>query len=373
MGAWDFIRPHLAGAARAAAPCAVSRVRAARVPPEGSAPRHALNQQALVEAGIRRPSPPRPTAAWPKRADSQLTAGSSRGRSAGVSTAELRRERVHGEIMPSNIVVPEVGESIVDARVAKWLQQGRRRRRRRRSARRARDRQNRSRGRGAAGRRPQAHRSRSDGEDVKVGEVLGVIDDAAARERRQRTPALRARRASAAEAGSSARKQRPQPKAAAARRRVDADGAQGGEEKAVDLARVRGSGDAGRVMRRDVAGGGRRREGAARVRQRQRRRARGRHRAKPGRAPRRPVAEVPAVQPGRAHRRAHPHVEAARDDRAPARRGAEHRGDAHDLQRGRHDGGDGAARAPQAVVQGTPRRRPRHRVVLRQGVDRRAA
>ena len=25
--------------------------------------------------------------------------------------------------MPSNIVVPEVGESIVDARVAKWLRQ----------------------------------------------------------------------------------------------------------------------------------------------------------------------------------------------------------------------------------------------------------
>ena len=81
--------------------------------------------------------------------------------------------------MSSNIVVPEVGESIVDARVAKWLRQE-----------------------GdvvAAGdplveletdkidlevSAPQAgvlsRIARKDGEDVKVGEVLGVIDDAAA-------------------------------------------------------------------------------------------------------------------------------------------------------------------------------------------------
>src|SRR4030095_7223098 len=80
--------------------------------------------------------------------------------------------------MSANIVVPEVGESIVDARVAKWLRQE-----------------------GdvvAAGdplveletdkidlevSAPQAgvlsRITRKDGEDVKVGEVLGVIDESA--------------------------------------------------------------------------------------------------------------------------------------------------------------------------------------------------
>jgi 2-oxoglutarate dehydrogenase E2 component (dihydrolipoamide succinyltransferase) len=81
--------------------------------------------------------------------------------------------------MPSNIVVPEVGESIVDARVAKWL---------------------RKEGdvvsvgdplveletdkidlevsapQGGVLRRI----DRKDGEDVKVGEVLGMVDDAGA-------------------------------------------------------------------------------------------------------------------------------------------------------------------------------------------------
>src|SRR3954470_12399799 len=80
--------------------------------------------------------------------------------------------------MPSNIVVPEVGESIVDARVAKWLRQE---------------------GDAVAVGDPLVELEtdkvdlevagtqagilkridRRDGEDVKVGEVLGVIDDAA--------------------------------------------------------------------------------------------------------------------------------------------------------------------------------------------------
>src|SRR4051794_26872612 len=79
--------------------------------------------------------------------------------------------------MPSNIVVPEVGESIVDARVAKWL---------------------RKEGDTVAVGDPLVELEtdkvdlevaatqagilkridRHDGEDVKVGEVLGVIDDA---------------------------------------------------------------------------------------------------------------------------------------------------------------------------------------------------
>src|SRR5215213_4248610 len=81
--------------------------------------------------------------------------------------------------MPANIVVPEVGESIVDARVAKWL---------------------RKEGETVAVgdplveletdkidlevAAPQAgvlsRIDRKDGDDVKVGEVLGMIEDAVA-------------------------------------------------------------------------------------------------------------------------------------------------------------------------------------------------
>ena len=81
--------------------------------------------------------------------------------------------------MPSNIVVPEVGESIVDARVAKWL---------------------RKEGDAVSIGDPLVELEtdkvdlevaatqagvlkridRKDGDDVKVGEILGVIDDAAA-------------------------------------------------------------------------------------------------------------------------------------------------------------------------------------------------
>ena len=80
--------------------------------------------------------------------------------------------------MPSNIVVPEVGESIVDARVAKWL---------------------RKEGETVTVGEPLVELEtdkvdlevaapqagvlkidRKNGDDVKVGEVLGVIDDAPA-------------------------------------------------------------------------------------------------------------------------------------------------------------------------------------------------
>src|SRR5580765_6689282 len=81
--------------------------------------------------------------------------------------------------MPANIVVPEVGESIVDARVAKWLRRE---------------------GEVVAVGDPLVELEtdkidlevsapqggvltridRKDGEDVKVGEVLGVIEEASA-------------------------------------------------------------------------------------------------------------------------------------------------------------------------------------------------
>ncbi len=138
--------------------------------------------------------------------------------------------------MSSNILVPEVGESIVDARVAKWL---------------------RKEGDAVAAGEPLVELEtdkidvevsaphagvlsridRQDGEDVKVGEVLGILDESA---KGAATPA-------------------PAPAAAEAPRDADArapratpTAKKAAEANAVDLAGVRGSGDGGRVMRRDV-------------------------------------------------------------------------------------------------------------------------
>jgi 2-oxoglutarate dehydrogenase E2 component (dihydrolipoamide succinyltransferase) len=154
--------------------------------------------------------------------------------------------------MPSNIVVPEVGESIVDARVAKWLRKE-----------------------GdvvAVGdplveletdkidlevAAPQAgvlkridHR---DGDDVKVGEVLGVIDDAAAGASTEQTAPGPQRTDTVKPAAAF-------PKAVSEKTRSTPTARRAAEDRDVDLKSVRGSGDAGRVMRRDVeqaaAGGG---------------------------------------------------------------------------------------------------------------------
>jgi 2-oxoglutarate dehydrogenase E2 component (dihydrolipoamide succinyltransferase) len=140
--------------------------------------------------------------------------------------------------MPVDIVVPEVGESIVDARVAKWLRKE-----------------------GdvvAVGdplveletdkidvevSAPQAgvlsRIARKDGDDVKVGEVLGSIDESKAGA--TAAPAPAAATADASGNGGDARSPRSTP---AARKAAAAN--------EVDLSSVRGSGDAGRVMRRDV-------------------------------------------------------------------------------------------------------------------------
>src|SRR5215207_6608674 len=81
--------------------------------------------------------------------------------------------------MPSNIVVPEVGESIVDARIAKWL---------RKEGDRVlagdplveleTDKIDLEVGAPSAG--VLSRIDRKDGDDVKVGEVLGVIEESAA-------------------------------------------------------------------------------------------------------------------------------------------------------------------------------------------------
>lgn len=160
--------------------------------------------------------------------------------------------------MPVNIVVPEVGESIVDARIAKWLRQE-----------------------GdavAAGdplveletdkidlevSAPQAgvlsRIDHKDGEDVKVGDVLGVIDEAAAATgakapateppKQEPAPSPAGKQAAPKDAAAGAttghQTQARSPRATPAARKV-------AEQNEVDLSTVRGSGDAGRVMRRDV-------------------------------------------------------------------------------------------------------------------------
>jgi 2-oxoglutarate dehydrogenase E2 component (dihydrolipoamide succinyltransferase) len=147
--------------------------------------------------------------------------------------------------MSANIVVPEVGESIVDARVAKWLKKE-----------------------GdlvAAGdplveletdkidlevAAPQAgvlsRIEHQDGADVKVGEVLGVIDEAA----QSASPASGKAEAPAAAASEPAPGR--SPAADTERTRATPTARKAAKQNEVDLAQVRGSGDAGRVMRRDV-------------------------------------------------------------------------------------------------------------------------
>ena len=140
--------------------------------------------------------------------------------------------------MQVDILVPEVGESIVDARVAKWL---------------------RKEGDVVAAGDPLVELetdkidvevsapkggvlsriAHQDGADVKVGEVLGSIDDAAAGKAAAQPAEPAAAAATAAEGREAKSRVTPAARRAAAANEVD-------------LSRVRGSGDAGRVMRRDV-------------------------------------------------------------------------------------------------------------------------
>ena len=155
--------------------------------------------------------------------------------------------------MPANIVVPEVGESIVDARVAKWL---------------------RKEGDIVAAGDPLVELEtdkidlevgapqggvlsridRGDGADVKVGEVLGVIEEARAGAASAPPPAAASPpqgNGGAAQAQAPAEARAAQP-AAARSPRATPTAKKAAEQHDVDLARVRGSGDAGRVMRKDV-------------------------------------------------------------------------------------------------------------------------
>src|SRR5687767_7273665 len=145
--------------------------------------------------------------------------------------------------MSVNIVVPEVGESIVDARIAKWL---------------------RKEGDVVAAGDPLVELEtdkidlevgapqggvlsridRQDGDDVKVGEVLGVIDEAGA-------AAPSAPGASGAEAPAAGVAAAP-AESKGGRSRATPTAKKAAEQNDVDISRVQGSGDAGRVMKRDV-------------------------------------------------------------------------------------------------------------------------
>ena len=142
--------------------------------------------------------------------------------------------------MPANIVVPEVGESIVDARTAKWLRkEGERVSAGDPLVELETDKIDLEVGAPAAG--VLSRIDRKDGEDVKVGEVLGVIDEAAQGSAAAAPPAAApAEPAASAEAKTTA-KSRATPAAKKA-----------AEQNDVDISRVQGTGDAGRVMRRDV-------------------------------------------------------------------------------------------------------------------------
>src|SRR5262249_46054170 len=84
--------------------------------------------------------------------------------------------------------------------------------------------------------------SHGDGADVKVGEVLGVIEEDGGRKPRTAEPLAGSRNLEAAG---------QQPEAAAKPRATPA-ARNAAQQNAVDLTTVQGTGDAGRVMRRDV-------------------------------------------------------------------------------------------------------------------------
>jgi 2-oxoglutarate dehydrogenase E2 component (dihydrolipoamide succinyltransferase) len=142
--------------------------------------------------------------------------------------------------MPANIVVPEVGESIVDARIAKWLRkEGERVSAGDPLVELETDKIDLEVGAPAAG--VLSRIDRKDGEDVKVGEVLGVIDEAA-----------QGSAAAAPPAAAPAEPAAPPEAKASAKSRATPAAKKAAEQNDVDISRVQGTGDAGRVMRRDV-------------------------------------------------------------------------------------------------------------------------
>ena len=305
-------------ARRADAPVRVHRAgRAARARPKDRPRATRINQQTLVEPGVRADDARPREAVADKRAELDASSAAERvDRAVDIClrTSSFPKSASRSSTRASRKWLKKEGDASPPASRSSSSRPTRSTSRSRR-------------------RRPacSARSTHGDGADVKVGDVLGVDRGRRRRQRRAATPAA-ARPRRAGEAGSAA--------TAAARSRADAgEGraprrrrARPREQNDVDLAQVRGSGDAGRVMQRDV----------------EQRRDAGRARSRDAAA-----AAPQPPQPTRSRRRR------SREDRRRAtgdrteervrmskrratiarrlRRGAEHRRDAHDLQRGRHD------------------------------------
>ena len=155
-----------------------------------------------------------------------------------------------------NIVVPQLGESVIEARVARWLKRE---------------------GEAIAAGEPLVELEtdkidlevnaesagvlsrieRKDGEDVKVGEVLGVMEAGAAAV--PAAPSARsappAERSEAPPAGASASAPAPsaeRSEAPSGPARATATARKVAEQHGVDLSKVAGSGDGGRITKEDV-------------------------------------------------------------------------------------------------------------------------
>ena len=213
--------------------------------------------------------------------------------------------------MSANIVVPEVGESIVDARVAKWLKKE---------------------GDPVAAGDPLVELE-TDKIDLEVAAPQAGVLDAhraprrrgregrrSARRHRRGGAARRAGRRPAAGAAATAAEPAEQRRPTAERTRATPTARKAAQQNDVDLAQVRGSGDAGRVMRRDVEQavkqpGGNGRSAAAPAR---RRRQRPTRRRRPSRS--RPSRRIAVRSTARAPRSASACRSAARRSRGASSR-----------------------------------------------------
>ena len=134
-------------------------------------------------------------------------------------------------------------------------------------------------------------------------------------------------------------------------------------ENRIDLALVAGSGKRGQVLKGDVLAAV---AAASAPVARPRRRAR---RLAPAPAPSLRAFRRALHDPRRQRPRgARAHDEAAPDHRAPPQGRAEHRRDADDLQRGRHERGDGDARPLQGRLREEARRQARLHGLFREGL-----
>jgi len=176
--------------------------------------------------------------------------------------AESRKPKAD---MPSNILVPELGESIVDARVARWLKQP---------------------GEAVAAGDPLVELetdkidvevgapqagvlgpiARGEGDDVKIGDVLGVVEDPSTRSSQTQAALSESKGARSGQAPEAPPGSGGSPTATAPAEAAAAAGAGDGEaatkatpsarklarQHHIDLGAVTGTGDGGRVTRRDV-------------------------------------------------------------------------------------------------------------------------